>query len=504
MWIYLFFFIMLELIILFIDKSFSFQAIYFLLPIILLSFAFYIFNAVMIARYAVASLFYKKKEEDINFFKKGKKLLHELNPKVAIVIPCYNEGRGIISTIKTMQSLIYNNKHIFILDDSDDMTKDLLSNYAEKNGITIVRRNNRKGFKGKALRNFVEKFGNDYDYLCLFDADWKPPKNYIERTVPYLLADKKTACVQTARLTYKKFYKSSTTKYGALASDTCYKTSLVGRYVLNDFVPHTGSSAVFNIKKVKDSGSWRGFICEDTDLGMRLYLNGYKTKYIKDVISYGEEIPQEHSSFLRKQERWTYGSIEYNNSLLHDITHSRKVSLKEKISMVHQSFYYVMPFFILLMFLTDFIITFFVNSFYITPAFLIITTLLTYTILNIYFLYVLFFFCIFEIILSILVSKQYKKLMYIPISIVQYASLFLVQILSLFRYYIIGKYEWFKTPKFERRLNISLLKDKLRIMSIFPFLFAAILYGFQIMLYSSFYFYQVIWISAFGYNLIRR
>ena len=53
MWIYLFFFIMLELIILFIDKSFSFQAIYFLLPIILLSFAFYIFNAVMIARYAI-------------------------------------------------------------------------------------------------------------------------------------------------------------------------------------------------------------------------------------------------------------------------------------------------------------------------------------------------------------------------------------------------------------------------------------------------------------------
>jgi beta-mannan synthase len=58
-------------------------------------------------------------------------------------------------------------------------------------------RGDRKGFKAGALKKGMEvPYAQKCDYVAIFDADFQPESDFLNRTVPFLIHNPKIALVQ--------------------------------------------------------------------------------------------------------------------------------------------------------------------------------------------------------------------------------------------------------------------------------------------------------------------
>lgn len=79
----------------------------------------------------------------------------------------------------------------------------------ENKGIDIKyeSRNNRNGYKAGALRDGLRRhYADQCEFVAIFDADFQPDPDFLERTIPYLLFNPKLALVQ-ARWKFGEFLK---------------------------------------------------------------------------------------------------------------------------------------------------------------------------------------------------------------------------------------------------------------------------------------------------------
>ena len=86
----------------------------------------------------------------------------------------------------------YSHQNSQVLDDSTDKTtRDLVDDKVaewRERGVNCyaLRRTNRSGYKAGALKEGLEELA-DYDYIAIFDADFKPEPDFLTATVPYLI-----------------------------------------------------------------------------------------------------------------------------------------------------------------------------------------------------------------------------------------------------------------------------------------------------------------------------
>lgn len=58
-------------------------------------------------------------------------------------------------------------------------------------------RNSRSGYKAGALREGLEKsYVKECEFVAIFDADFQPDKDFLWRTIPFLLSNPELALVQ--------------------------------------------------------------------------------------------------------------------------------------------------------------------------------------------------------------------------------------------------------------------------------------------------------------------
>ncbi len=87
-------------------------------------------------------------------------------PRVSVVIPCYNQGQYIRSTLDSVLAQTYNDVEIIVVDDgSTDNTRDQLSSYMER--IQYIRQPN-KGLSGARNTGFQASSG---EYVMFLDSD---------------------------------------------------------------------------------------------------------------------------------------------------------------------------------------------------------------------------------------------------------------------------------------------------------------------------------------------
>lgn len=74
--------------------------------------------------------------------------------------------------------------------------------------VKYENRANRNGYKAGALREGLQKqYVNDCEYVVIFDADFQPEKDFLEKTIPYLIDNKDLGMVQ-ARWKFGKTYET--------------------------------------------------------------------------------------------------------------------------------------------------------------------------------------------------------------------------------------------------------------------------------------------------------
>ena len=155
------------------------------------------------------------------------------------------------------------------------------------------------------------------EFVGIFDADFLPGSDFLQRTVPYF-ADPKVGMVQVRWGHINQDY-SLLTKIQAILLDGHFVLEHGGRHRSGRFFNFNGTAGVWRCETIASAGGWQhDTLTEDLDLSYRAQLKGWQFVFLGDVIA-PAEVPVEMNAFKAQQHRWAKGSIQTCRKLLPEI-----------------------------------------------------------------------------------------------------------------------------------------------------------------------------------------
>ncbi|HEY9666061.1 MAG TPA: glycosyltransferase, partial [Coleofasciculaceae cyanobacterium] len=226
-------------------------------------------------------------------------------PSVDVLIPTYNEPNFVLRrTVVGAQAMHYPNKEVWLLDDS---RRPHVKQLAEELGCKYATRNESSHAKAGNLNNGLKSAKGDI--VVVFDADFIPLENFLERTVGFF-ENPEVALVVTPQNFYNPdqpeinlggriIPHEQTVFYGIIQPGRDYTNSVVC----------TGTSSLMRRKYLDEVGGIAiGVIVEDWATGMSLQAKGYKSLFLNEMVSVGAA-PENFSSYLVQRIRWAEGTI---------------------------------------------------------------------------------------------------------------------------------------------------------------------------------------------------
>ncbi|ANH59949.1 cellulose synthase family protein [Dokdonia donghaensis] len=255
-------------------------------------------------------------------------------PLVTIQLPVYNELYVMERLLDNIALLDYPKEklEIQVLDDSTDESFESTKNHIERlknQGLDIkhVTREDRSGFKAGALKEGLKVAKGEY--IAIFDADFLPEPNWLQRTVPYF-KDRNIGVVQTRWGHINREY-SLLTRVQAFALDAHFTLEQVGRNSKGHFINFNGTAGLWRKQCIEDAGNWEGdTLTEDLDLSYRAQLKNWKFKYLEDVKT-PAELPVVISAARSQQFRWNKGGAENFQKMSKKVVTSKSLSTKTKM-----------------------------------------------------------------------------------------------------------------------------------------------------------------------------
>ncbi len=251
-------------------------------------------------------------------------------PDVVIQLPLYNERFVAERLLRAAAAIRYprDRLHIQVLDDSTDATRSVVNRVAlelSEQGIPIevVRRTVRSGFKAGALRHGMSL--SKAELIAIFDADFVPRADFLERTVPLLMADPRCGLVQ-ARWGHINRDASWLTRAQAVYLDGHFAVEHQARQALGHFFNFNGTAGLWRRAAIVDGGGWsEDTITEDLDLSYRAQVRGWRFRYAHGVVA-PAELPSSWAAFRTQQRRWVRGSIETARKHLASLIGNRRLA----------------------------------------------------------------------------------------------------------------------------------------------------------------------------------
>ena len=298
----------------------------------------YTFSLVIIFAYSLSQLnllfnylrAQRKKDDAIVFnFKDPAQI-----PFVTIQLPVYNELYVMERLLDNIALLDYpsHKLEIQVLDDSTDESFETTRKHIDRlrdTGLDIkhVTRTDRSGFKAGALKEGLKVAKGEF--IAIFDADFLPEPNWLQRTVPYF-KDRNIGVVQTRWGHINRDY-SLLTKVQAFALDAHFTLEQVGRNSKGHFINFNGTAGLWRKQCIEDAGNWEGdTLTEDLDLSYRAQLKNWKFKYLEDVET-PAELPVVISAARSQQFRWNKGGAENFQKMSRKVLTSKTISPKTKL-----------------------------------------------------------------------------------------------------------------------------------------------------------------------------
>ncbi len=264
-------------------------------------------------------------------------------PVVTTQIPLYNEINVAERVIRAVAGIDYpQSKHeIQVLDDSDDETCALVDRVAEAlraegYWIEVFRRDNRIGYKAGALEAGMAVCKGEF--IAIFDSDFIPPADFLQRTLPHLWADEGRGLVQ-ARWDHINQKDSWLTRAQAMGIDGHFVVEQVARNRNGLFMNFCGTAGVWRRAAIEDAGNWEhDTVTEDLDLSYRAQLKGWTFHYLPELLV-PAELPTTYSAFKSQQYRWAKGSIQTARKMLPKVWASKVPFFKKLQATVHLTHY---------------------------------------------------------------------------------------------------------------------------------------------------------------------
>ncbi len=248
-------------------------------------------------------------------------------PFTSVIIPIYNEPIEVVkATLASMSKLEYPEYEIIIADDSEEKR-----DYGP--GFRVIRRQNREGFKGGALRNAFKYIDERSELVAIFDADFTVEKDALRRFAQHF-KDPNIGAVQGYMKISANEDKNGLTKFISVISGVS-NYILYGRYLKRGFVTVQGTNEVYRRKAIEEIGGVAPYttVNEDLDTSFRLRKANWKIIYDPNIIGIGLA-PETYRKFAGQLSRWTSSTIrEYRRHIV-SFLKSKEIRFREKLDAI--------------------------------------------------------------------------------------------------------------------------------------------------------------------------
>ena len=165
-------------------------------------------------------------------------------------------------------------------------------------------------------------------YLAIFDADFEPPVDFLQQTVPHLLAQPELGFVQTR---WECPSHSLLTWVQRILLMFHFDVEQRARSFASVFFNFNGTAGVFRISAMMSVGGWHtDSVVEDMDLSLRMWLHGWRSKYLPH-IQCSNEVPPTLNVYKIQQFRWLAGPMQILRKCFTLILTTRRIGFWDRM-----------------------------------------------------------------------------------------------------------------------------------------------------------------------------
>ena len=232
----------------------------------------------------------------------------DYNPRVAVLIPAYNEEAVIVRTVRSVLNSDYKNLHIIVIDDgSQDRTaeaaREAFTEEIRQGQVQVLRKRN----EGKAAAlNYGLTLVNEEIYIGI-DADTVVAPDAISKLIPHFQDPKVGAMAGNAKVGNRV---NIWTRWQALEYITSqnFERRALDLFHIVTVVP--GAIGAWRTQPVRKLGGYpTETVAEDADLTMHLLEEGYKVDYEDRALAF-TEAPIGVGGLMRQRFRWSFGTLQ--------------------------------------------------------------------------------------------------------------------------------------------------------------------------------------------------
>jgi len=232
----------------------------------------------------------------------------DYQPRVAVLIPAYNEEKVIVRTIRSVMMSNYKNIRIIVIDDgSTDKTYDVArAAYPAdiaSGRLTVLTKPN--GGKADALNYALERI--DEELYVGIDADGVIAHDAITNLVPHFANPKIGAVAGNAKVGNRV---NLWTRWQALEYITSQNFERRALDLFDVVMVVPGAIGAWRTAPVKTGGGYHSnTVAEDADLTMNLLEQGYCVIYEDQALAF-TEAPVSADGLIRQRFRWSFGILQ--------------------------------------------------------------------------------------------------------------------------------------------------------------------------------------------------
>ncbi|MCZ7556017.1 MAG: glycosyltransferase [Bacteroidia bacterium] len=252
-------------------------------------------------------------------------------PAVSILIPAHNEEMVIERTLEAMCALRYPADRLEIIvinDGSSDRTGEIVRSIALRDPRVICYEvPAEQGGQGKSRALNLGLTQASHPYIAVYDADNTPEPDALRYLAAQLLRQKELgAVIGKFRTVNKK--RTLLTRFINIETLSFQSILQAGRWKLLRIATLPGTNFLVRREVLDEMNGWdEGAITEDSELSIRMYIAGWKIKFLPYSVTWEQE-PETWSVWLRQRTRWVRGNNYVSKKFLNERKSIRGLRLR--------------------------------------------------------------------------------------------------------------------------------------------------------------------------------
>ncbi len=233
-------------------------------------------------------------------------------PKVSIHLPCHNEPpEMVILTLDSLARLDYPDFEVLVIDNNtarDDIWQPVRDHVATLGPrFRFWHLKPWPGFKAGALNYALEQTDPAAEVIAVIDSDYVVDPGWLRDFVGHF-EDAAVAVVQAPQA-HRAYEDNLFRRMTNFEYEGFFRIGMHHRNERNAIIQH-GTMTMIRRSALEKVGGWGEWcICEDAELGLKLLMAGYETRYIDRVVGRGLT-PADYGAFRSQRFRWAFGAMQ--------------------------------------------------------------------------------------------------------------------------------------------------------------------------------------------------